>query len=204
MAAESPLAALINRQSRVPDVVDAQSLRDVVRGLLDREAIRDLVMLYARAVDDHDIDAVVSTFTADGVFDRRGEEAAGHDEIRASFLMAMKTYRAMLHTPEAHVVTLTAPDTATGWASGHAELVTRRTTIIAAYRYDDAYVRAEGRWRFSRRRVQFMYAVPADEHASGLVGPDRMRWPGLEPAPADYPESIETWVTSRRCPRLRA
>lgn len=197
MEAESPLAALIDRQSRVPDVVDTDSLRDAVRGLLDREAIRDLVMLYARAVDDHDIDAVVGTFTADGVFDRRGDEATGHEEIRAAFLSAMHAYQAMLHTPEAHVVTLTGPEEATGWASGHAELVTRRTTIIAAYRYDDAYVREDGRWRFSRRRVQFMYAVPADEHGPGLIGTDRMRWPGLDPAPADYPEGIDTWAASR-------
>ncbi len=198
MTAENPLAALIDRQSRVPDVVDTESLRNAVRGLLDREAIRDLVMLYARAVDDHDIDAVVSTFTADGVFDRRGEEAVGHGEIRDSFLTAMRTYQAMLHTPEAHVVTLTGPDEATGWASGHAELVTRRTTLIAAYRYDDAYVREDGCWRFSRRRVSFMYAVPADEHGSGLVGTHRMRWPGMDPAPADYPEGIDSWAAFRR------
>jgi uncharacterized protein (TIGR02246 family) len=195
---QSMLSALIDRQCRVPDLDDPASLRGAVRGLLDREAIRDLVALYARAVDDHDIEAVVGTFAAHGIFDRRGDEAVGLGEIRESFVAAMRTYQAMLHTPESHVVTLTGPDHATGWASGHAELVTRRTTVIAAYRYDDAYCREDGRWRFSLRRVRFMYAVPAGEYGSGLSGPNRMRWPGAEPAPADYPESIDTWAASRR------
>lgn len=198
MTTESVLNALIDRQCRVPHLDDAATVRDAVRGLLDREAIRDLVTLYARAVDDHDIEAVVGCFVADGVFDRRGDEAVGHGAIREAFTTATRTYRAMLHTPETHVVTLIGPDEATGWASGHAELMTRRTTIIVAYRYEDTYRREVGRWRFARREVRFMYAVPADEYGRGLTGPHRMRWPGMDPAPADYPESTGTWAASRR------
>jgi uncharacterized protein (TIGR02246 family) len=194
----SMLAALIDRQCRVPDLDEEGKLADAVRGLLDREAIRDLAALYARAVDDYDIDAVMGTFASHGVFDRRGDVAAGHDAIRESFLAAMRTYQAMLHTPESHVVTLTGPNEAIGWASGHAEMMTRRTTIIAAYRYDDTYCREDGRWQFSLRRVRFMYAVPAGDHGSALSGPNRMRWPGMEPVPADYPEGIDTWAAFRR------
>ncbi len=109
----------------------------------------------------------------------------------------MHTYQAMLHAPESHGVTLAGPDEAAAWASGHTEPLTRCTAILAAYRYADTYCRVDGRWHFSRRRVKFIYAVPAAEHDSGLWGPDRMPWPGVEPAPADYPENIDSRAASR-------
>jgi hypothetical protein len=135
-------------------------------------------------------------FAAQGVFGRRGDEAAGHAQIRKSFETAMHTHQAMLHTPESHDVTLAGPDETAAWASGQAEPLTRRTAILA-YRYADTQFRVEGRWRFSRLRVRFIYAVSATEHGSGICGPNRKRWPGVEHAPADYPENIDFRAASR-------
>lgn len=169
-----------------------------LRALRDREAIRDLALLYTRAVDDHDIDAVVDMYTPDGVFERRGVAAAGREAIRAAYAEAMDLYRMTLHTLDAHVVHLTEGRTAVGWAAGHAELVTRRTVVVAAYRYADEYRCVDDRWLFARRSITFMYAVPIDEMAGALSGPYRMRWPSTAPEPADYPESLPTWSTYRR------
>lgn len=193
------LAGLVAARTTVrhPREGDLAGLLAELRGLRDREAIRDLALLYTRAVDDHDIDTVVGMYTDDGVFDRRGDVAAGHTALRAAYAEAMDIYRMTLHTLDAHVVELTGDDTAAGWAAGHAELVTRRTTVLAAYRYDDEYRRVGDRWLFARRTIAFMYAVPADELAGGLSGTDRMRWPGTAPEPADYPESLPTWTTYR-------
>ncbi|GGO80023.1 polyketide cyclase [Nonomuraea cavernae] len=193
------LSRLIDARTRVrhPPEAGLDAWQAELRDLRDREAIRDLALLYTRAVDDHDIDAVVGMYTEDGVFERRGVSAAGHAAVRAAYAEAMGLYRLTLHTLDAHVVELTPGRTAVGWAAGHAELVTRKTAVMAAYRYDDAYRCAGDRWLFAHRSITFMYAVPMEEMSRGLTAPDRMRWPGAPPGRADYPESLPTWTTYR-------
>ncbi|MHA6617687.1 nuclear transport factor 2 family protein [Pseudonocardia sp. DLS-67] len=176
---------------------DAAALATAVRAQADRQAITDLCVLYARAVDDHDIDALVTMFTADGVFERRGVPATGPDAIRAAYVASFDTYRTMLHTPHPGVVALHGDGTASGWSHGHAELATRSTLVLASYRYEDDYRCAEGRWRFARRSITFMYAVPADRLATSFGGTDRIRWPRTPPETADYPETAPTWDTYR-------
>ncbi len=176
---------------------DWAALAASVRAQADLQAIRDLGVLYARAVDDHDIDAVVAMFTPDGVFERRGVAATGAEEIRAAYVASFDTYLTMLHTPHPGVVQLHGDGTASGWSHGHAELATRRTLVHASYRYEDDYRCVDGRWLFARRSLTFMYAVPADQMATSFGSVERMRWPGTEPAAADYPESSPTWDTYR-------
>lgn len=168
-----------------------------VRTLADRQAIADLGVLYARAVDDHAIDALVDMYTPDGVFERRGVPAAGHVEIRAAYVASFDTYRTMLHTPHPGVVQLHGDGTASGWSHGHAELATRSTLVLASFRYEDDYRCTDGRWRFARRSITFMYAVPADQMAGGFTDELRLRWPRTAPEAADYPETAPTWDTYR-------
>lgn len=155
-----------------------------VQGLLDREAVRDLVADYALAVDDHDLDALERMFRPDAVFDRDGHVAHGWPEIAATLGASMRGFRRMVHTPHAVVVDLTGPDEAVGRSSGHGELVTSRGVVLAAYRYTDRYARHEGRWVFTRREVRFIYATPATEYAATLPEPDRVRFPGERPRPS--------------------
>ena len=176
---------------------DRAAVAAAVRAQADLQAIRDLGVLYARAVDDHDIDSVVAMYTADGVFERRGVTATGAEEIRAAYVASFDTYRTMLHTPHPGVVRLHGDGTASGWSHGHAELATRRTLVLASFRYEDDYRCLDDRWLFARRSISFMYAVPADRMASGFGSIERMRWPGTEPEAADYPESSPTWDTYR-------
>jgi hypothetical protein len=156
-------------------------VNDPVRELLDREQLRDLVARYALAVDDHDLATLRTMFHPDAVFDRDGHLAHGWTEIAETLGASMRGFRRMVHTPHAAVVELTGPDAATGASSGHAELVTGRGVVVAAYRYADEFVRHEGCWVFARRAVSFLYATSAVEYAATLPEPDRVRFPG-EPA----------------------
>lgn len=155
-----------------------------VRRLLDREALRDLVARYALAVDDHDLETVATMFHPDAVFDRDGHVANGWDEIASTLTGSMRGFRRMLHTPHAALVELTGEDEATGTSSGHAELVTSRGVLLAAYRYADAFARWEGRWVFTRRAVRFVYATSAAEYAATLPALDRVRFPGEDARPS--------------------
>ena len=169
-----------------------------VRAEADIRAIGDLTSLYARAVDDRDLDTLVAMFTPEGVFEVRGHRAAGAEAVREAYLASFATYRTMLHTPHPGVVQLYGDGTASGWSSGHAELATRRTLVLAAFRYEDDYRCLEGRWRFARRSVTFMYAIPVDQLAGSFGTVERIRWPGTSPVAADYPESSATWDSYRR------
>ncbi|MFW0783508.1 nuclear transport factor 2 family protein [Gordonia sp. CPCC 206044] len=168
-----------------------------VAELVAKDEIRDLAMAYAWAVDDHDIDTVVGTFTADATFDVGGEIACGHQEIRQSFVVSMGRFHTMLHTPDTHLVTIESDDRATGRASGHAELALRDTLMVTAYRYRDRYARVDGRWLFSERHVTFMYAVPVESMGASFGTRARIRWPQNRYRDADYPESAPTWNTFR-------
>jgi uncharacterized protein (TIGR02246 family) len=176
---------------------DPAALAAAVRAQADRQAIADLGVLYARAVDDHDVDSVVAMYTADGVFERRGVAATGREAIRAAYVASFDTYTTMLHTPHPGVVRLHGDGTASGWSHGHAELATRSTLVLASFRYEDDYRCADGRWRFARRSITFMYAVPADQLATSFGSVERMRWPRTAPEAADYPETSPTWGTYR-------
>jgi uncharacterized protein (TIGR02246 family) len=176
---------------------DLAALAEAVRAQADVRAIGDLGALYARAVDDHDLDALVAMFTPDGVFERRGVAATGADEVRAAYVASFDTYRTMLHTAHPGVVLLHGDGTASGWSHGHAELATKSTLVLASYRYEDDLRRVEGRWLFARRSITFMYAVPADELATSFGGVERIRWPRTAPEAGDYPESASTWDTYR-------
>lgn len=156
-------------------------MTDPVRELLDREALRDLVARYALAVDDHDLGAVGEMFHPEAVFDRDGEVAHGWPKISALLGASMRGFRRMVHTPHAVLVELTGADEATGASSGHAELVTSRGVLLAAYRYADRFARHDGRWVFTRREVRFLYATSATEYAATLPDTDRVRFPGEPP-----------------------
>ncbi|SEO53975.1 nuclear transport factor 2 family protein [Trujillonella endophytica] len=173
------------------------ALARAVREQADLQAIRDLGALYARAVDDHAIDALVAMYTRDGVFERRGVAATGPAEIRAAYVASFDTYRTMLHTAHPGIVQLHGDGTASGWSHGHAELATRSTLVLASYRYEDSYRCVDHRWLFARRSITFMYAVPADRMADSFGGVDRIRWPRTEPEAGDYPETAPTWDTYR-------
>lgn len=176
---------------------DWSALAATVRAQADRRAIDDLAVLYARAVDDHDINTVVGCYAPDGVFSRRGVAASGAKAIRAAYVASFDTYRTMLHTSHPGVVVRHDDRTASGWSHGHAELATRSTLVLASFRYEDDYRCIDGRWLFAERAITFMYAVPAGRMAESFGSDQRMRWPRTEPEAADYPETAPTWHTYR-------
>lgn len=165
-------------------MTDARAAADLLAELLDREELRDLVAGYALAVDDHDLASLAAMFHPDAVFDRDGDVARGWPAIADTLAGSMRGFQRMVHTPHAALVELTGPGTAVGRSSGHAELVTRRGVLLAAYRYSDEYARTDTGWVFTRRAVRFLYATSASDYAATLSTVDRVRFPGEGPRPS--------------------
>src|SRR3954469_2055124 len=170
-----------------------------LRELADKAALVNLSVLYSMAVDDHDLDTVVACFAPDGTFTRLGTTVRGHDDLRTFYASMMDRYVTTLHTPESHVAVVDVDaGTATGVVNGHGELALGDKLLLAAYRYDDRYVRLDDRWVFAARSIRFMYNVPADELATSFSDARRLRVPGTPVAEGDYPETLPTWSPPRR------
>jgi uncharacterized protein (TIGR02246 family) len=185
------------QQTTPPVVADTpESLGAALRTLLDQQAIRDLVAIYSVARDDNDMAALLDTFAPEGSFVIGGEPVTGHAALREFYAGNMDRYTTSLHTTHTHVIGVDG-DRASGFVTGHAELALGETLMMAAYRYTDSYARLAGRWVFAERILRFMYAVPAGEMGTSFTSPLRMRWPGTEPAPAEFPETLPTWTTYR-------
>lgn len=167
-----------------------------IRGLADRMALVDLSTIYSMAVDDHDLDTVVNCFAPDGSFTRLGSEVTGHADLRVFYRAMMDRYITTLHTPETHIARVdVAAGTAVGVVNGHAELALGAHLLIAAYRYDDRYVRLADRWVFATRSIRFMYNMPIEQLGHGFSDARRLRVPDSPISEAEYPESLPTWST---------
>ncbi len=152
---------------------------------------------YSIAVDDHDIEFVLDCFTADGSFERAGAVHAGRDTLRGFYVAMMDRYRFTRHVPETLVIRDLDDTEALTLTTGSAELLYGDTLMRAAYRYFDVCRLDDGRWRYARRKLDFLYVVPAEAMSASMVDRNRIRWPDAPPAPADFPESLRTWETYR-------
>lgn len=177
----------------------AADLAQQVRALADREAIRALGALYSIAVDDHDLEIVVRCFHPGGRFARGGVEHVGHEALREFYAQSMDRYTTTLHVPNSHLIEVdSVAGSATGLLLGQAQLALEGRLLMAAYRYQDRYVRdQEGRWVFSSRTLQFMYNVPFEEMGGSFGDRMRIRPPGAAPQAGDYPETLPTWTNYR-------
>jgi uncharacterized protein (TIGR02246 family) len=174
-----------------------------IEARLDRleaeSAIRALVARYCFAIDNHDLEAVADLFTADarvhsldGVMDARGREAVIRQYEQRFAVLGPSN-----HVSHDHWIRFgDKPDRAQGQLSAHAELWRNGTTMVAALRYGDIYVREKGAWRFAERELSFLYYVPLSDYPAILGVRDRMRAYD-QPAQADYPERLPGWKDYR-------
>ena len=164
----------------------SESQRFALQRLLDQSAIRDLAALYAIVRDDHDIDALIECFAPDGAFIHEGQPISGRDALREYYLGNMRKSVFSHHIPHSHVIEFIDEHNAAGIVTGHGEFATPTTLMVCAYRYDDEYVKIDGRWMFARRDHAFMYFLPVDELSSLGRDTRRIRRPGGDAREAEW------------------
>jgi len=134
-----------------------------VREVADRLAIRELVDAYAFCADRRDAARQMALFTEDTDFlvfmDSRNPSPTQHLRGRASLAPVfeeLNTYEATMHF-NGQCTTVLDGDVASGVTYCMAHHVTddgsARSLMIAAIRYLDTFVKLDGTWFFSQRRL---------------------------------------------------
>lgn len=116
----------------------------------DRLAIRELHDSYCDAVLRTDPDDWGALWTEDAVWSLMGTEVVGRENIVNLWNGAMSAFDAVsfLGIPGSLEIT---GDTATGRYQTHEVLVENGEPRIAGGRYDDEFVKLDGRWLYTKR-----------------------------------------------------
>lgn len=164
-------------------------LEQRIQRLEDRFAINDLVVSYATLLDDAQWDALGELFTLDAVFASANSTTTGRAAIIENFKVKHAPFTATWHDPHGIVVDLVDENQATGTVIAYAELGAPDLTLSTSIRYQDHYLRDEGRWRFAKRHVLSLYSMPLSDLAEGALGDrERKRWPGRPTGLAELPD----------------
>lgn len=180
---------------------DLQSLTRRVEELESRVEIAELCSAYAIACDEHDLPRLASLFSPDAELDSPSKllSAKGRDEIVAMYVRLFKIRGPGFHWTHDHFVRFDAADRhrASGVVLSHAETCPDDEGSMSAMRYEDDYVRLDGRWVFRKRVLKFLYYVPAKDYPQALRGPIRVTMGGRQ-LPGDIPESSPGWQAFER------
>ncbi len=125
--------------------------------LLDEWALSRLPSLYAQAVDRRDAGALAALFIEDGVIGRGGAEWLGRKQILGIPARLDGLYASTLHTVRNQTVTIDG-DRAEGESYSIAYHLKRpengtQQRLDWGIRYQDKFVRQDGRWLFARREL---------------------------------------------------
>jgi uncharacterized protein (TIGR02246 family) len=131
---------------------------ELVRELLDREAIRDLPVLYCDCLRRRDVDGLLGLFTDDATFVMKGIEvqavSRGRAEIRRMHekALAQTNPRLFVHT---QFVNLLGVDRATGRCSVEVRNMTVTMESLGLGYFEDEYAKVGDQWKFTSRYHTF-------------------------------------------------
>lgn len=144
------------------------SAEAAVRGLLDRAAIRDVLLRYAHGVDRRDLAAVASCFTPDASY--KGSLGEGSIDVALAALRdRMGQYASTMHLVANQLVEIdgdraTSETYAIAYHQMHGD--EGRRNMAVGVRYLDTLVRVADGWRICHREVRLEW-----QRFDDLAGP---------------------------------
>lgn len=130
-----------------------------LRELRDREAVREVILRYARAVDRRDLAGVAACFTAEAAYDG----ALAHGDVRAALTVlaqSLERYESTMHFVGNQLVELHG-DRAHCETYAVAYHRFARATVkydrVVAVRYEDELVREAEAWLICRRSARTLW-----------------------------------------------
>jgi len=156
--------------------------QSAMQELLDKEAIREVVLRYCRGVDRADAELITSAYHSDAV-DEHGAARFTGDTVGAGIVELTAPSRVTMHHVTNQLIDLLGPDCAasetyfTVWQT--MDRGGEEHTLHALGRYIDSMERRGGEWRIAHRLVivEFTRLLPPDGEmlpsAPGLGRRDR-------------------------------
>ena len=153
--------------------IDQTAMQQVI----DKEAIRELVLLYSRAIDRKDVDLLRDLYTEDAT-DSHGDSFDGPADKYCDFIAASLPYMPYSgHHACNHLIAVDG-DVASGEVYALAwhilpdrEKPGAQVEDFMCVRYIDNYRRcADGKWRFSKRVVTYDVRMQRPFDGGGLMG----------------------------------
>lgn len=123
-----------------------------LEGLLDREAIRDLLIAFARALDEKDWDAYAALFTPSGTLHTPRDRHEGREGLAAFVERDLGGYRATHHVAASHSIDLLDATHARVRASLHATHVVGEAPSqfwATGGWYDYELLKDQSRWQIA-------------------------------------------------------
>jgi hypothetical protein len=166
------------------------TLEQRIRRLEDRAEIGELIVRYGIALDTHDLEALGLLYSPQGKLKlKMGGIVKGHDResVVAYYADRLESMVVAYHFCHGNIIEFDSDDDdrATGVVMAHAELWSEGRAKVAAVRYEDAYVRHEGRWCFAERVEAFLYFLPVEDYAAMWAGEEPVRM-ALTSGPSDW------------------
>lgn len=152
------------------------------------QAIQQLPIRYALAVDGRDLDAWVNLFIEDVDCGRYGK---GREALKGFIAPLVADFYRCQHQICGQKIEFIDADHATGATYCRAEHEDGDKWVVMAICYFDEYARRDGQWYFVRRKEQHWYATDVLERPSG---PNFSNWPGQDTPPPKLPASFPTWT----------
>lgn len=166
---------------------DGDLLRRLDR-LESLDEIRQLAAKYALALDMRDLDAMAGLFPEDV---RVGKGQSGRAALRAWLDQTMRRqFTGTAHHIGNHIIEFSDPDHARGVVYSKNEHETPTEWVIMQMMYIDDYERSDARWLFRRRLPLYWYATDLNKPP---LGPNKMRWPGVEPYEGGFHDLFPSW-----------
>jgi hypothetical protein len=131
---------------------------ELVRELIDREAIRDLAVRYCDCLRRKDVEGLLGLFTADATFVMKGIEleAVSHGQAQIKRMhekaLAETTPRLFTHN---QIVNLAGADRATGRSSVEVRNLSFTMEWIGIGYFEDEYAKVGSEWKFTKRYHTF-------------------------------------------------
>jgi len=145
---------------------DAPSLAARLQKFEDKEEIQALLLDYGRHLDNRDFAAYSRLFAKDGEWVGGFGSVSSPANIQAFMEKNLGTgpNRAKNYHLLSNFVITVNGDTAAAWSRWAFVVPAERGAIISqAGRYDDTFVREDGRWKFKRRVASNDTAPPAEK-----------------------------------------
>jgi hypothetical protein len=129
-----------------------------IAGLLDKQAIHEVVLRYCRGVDRRDAALVRDCYWPDATDDHAGAFSGPRDDFVDWVLHVVTRFTGTMHVIANHLVELDSDDVASAEAYGVARHWgdppdDPRRNFTTGFRYLDRFERRSGEWRIAARTV---------------------------------------------------